>query len=199
MRVVLLGPPGAGKGTQARLIAERLGVPAISIGEIFRAHAAERTDLGRQVKLYLDAGDFVPDEITVAVVRDRLARADARPGFVLDGFPRTVRQADALRELLKGMDARLDCALQLVVDEEELVRRLAGRRRRGDTSGVRRTDDEPDRIRHRLTVYHEQTAPLAEYYDAQGLLVRIDATGTVDEVTERAMAALQAVPSHRSP
>jgi len=199
MRVVLLGPPGAGKGTQARRIAERLGVPAISIGEIFRAHATERTDLGRQVKPYLDAGNFVPDEITVAVVRDRLARADARPGFVLDGFPRNVRQAEALRELLNGMDARLDCALQLVVDEEELVRRLARRRRLGDTSGVRRTDDHPDRIRHRLSVYHEQTAPLAEYYDAQGLLVRIDATGTVDEVTERAMAALRAVPSHRSP
>jgi adenylate kinase len=199
MRVVLLGPPGAGKGTQARRIAERLGVPAISIGEIFRAYAAERTDLGRQVKPYLDAGDFVPDDITVAVVRDRLAQADARSGFVLDGFPRTVRQADALRELLNGMDARLDCALELVVDEEELVRRLAGRRRLGDTSGVRRTDDHPDRIRHRLSVYHEQTAPVSEYYDAQGLLVRIDATGTVDEVTERAIAALQAIPSRRSP
>lgn len=199
MRVVLLGPPGAGKGTQARRIAERLGVPAISIGEIFRAQAAEGTHLGRQVKPYLDAGDFVPDEITVAVVRDRLAQADARSGFVLDGFPRTVRQADALRELLEGMNARLDCALQLVVDEEELVRRLAGRRRRGDTSGVRRSDDHPERIRHRLSVYHEQAAPLSEYYEARGLLVRIDATGTVDEVTERAMAALQAVSSHRSP
>lgn len=199
MRVVLLGPPGAGKGTQARRIAERLGVPAISIGEIFRAHVAKRTDLGRQVKPYLDAGDFVPDEITIAVVRDRLDQPDARTGFVLDGFPRTVRQADALRGLLAASDARLDCALELVVDEDELIRRLANRRLVGDRAGDRRPDDHPDTIGHRLTVYHQQTAPLSKYYETEGLLVRIDATGTLDEVTQRVMAALQGRLSRREP
>jgi adenylate kinase len=198
LRVVLFGPPGAGKGTQARRIAERLGVPAISIGEIFRSHVTERTDLGRRAQPYLDAGNLVPDDITVAVVRDRLAQPDAKAGFLLDGFPRTVHQAEGLRGLLAETGRRLDCALELIVDEEELVRRLSSRRLSGDIAGVRRKDDHPDTIRHRLAVYREQTAPLSEYYEAQGLLMRIDGTGAVEEVTDRAMAALQAVVSRRS-
>ncbi|WP_236833814.1 adenylate kinase [Blastococcus sp. KM273129] len=199
VRVVLLGPPGAGKGTQARQIADRLGVPAISTGQIFRTHVAEQTDLGRRVRPYLDAGEFVPDEVTIATVEDRLTRPDARAGFVLDGFPRTVRQGNALRTILTGMQTRLDCALELVVEEEEVIRRLANRRVTGDTAGGRRPNDQPDTIRHRLTVYREQTAPLTEYYEAEGVLVRIDASGPVDQVTQRVMTALQTAASRRSP
>lgn len=198
MRVVLLGPPGAGKGTQARRIAERLGVPAISTGEMFRAHVREQTGLGREVQPYLDAGELVPDELTLAILRHRLVQPDATTGFVLDGFPRTVPQAVALDGFLHETGRTLDCAVELLVAEEELVRRLARRRQVGDIAGGRREDDHPETNRHRLAVYREQTAPLSGYYDGQRRLVRVDATGAVEEVTERVMAALQAVPSHRS-
>ena len=192
MRVVLLGPPGAGKGTQAQVIAGRLGVPAISTGDIFRANVSGQTELGQQAKAYMDAGDLVPDEITVAMVSDRLAEPDAKAGFLLDGFPRTIAQAEQLRDSLAEMGHALDCCLELVVDEDELVRRLSGRRMLVDGVWVQREDDKPETVRHRLEVYREQTAPLSGFYERAGLLTRIDAIGEIDEVTHRALEALGA-------
>ena len=190
MRVVLLGPPGAGKGTQAQIIAEHLGVPAISTGDIFRANVSGQTELGRQAKTYMDAGDLVPDEITVAMVKDRLAEPDAKAGFLLDGFPRTIAQAEQLRESLAELGQELRRVLELVVDEDELVRRLSGRRMLVDGEMVQRDDDKPETVRRRLQVYREQTAPLSGFYESEGLLSRIDAIGEVDEVTARALEAL---------
>jgi adenylate kinase len=192
VRVVLLGPPGAGKGTQAQVIAGRLGVPAISTGDIFRANVSGQTELGQQAKAYMDAGDLVPDEITVAMVSDRLAEPDAKAGFLLDGFPRTIAQAEQLRDSLAEMGHALDCCLELVVDEDELVRRLSGRRMLVDGAWVQRDDDKPETVRHRLEVYREQTAPLSGFYERAGLLARIDAIGEIDEVTRRALEALGA-------
>jgi adenylate kinase len=192
VRVVLLGPPGAGKGTQAQIVANRLGVPAISTGDIFRANVTGQTELGLQAKRYMDAGDLVPDEITVAMVKDRLAETDAKSGFLLDGFPRTIAQAEQLRESLQELGHALDCVLELVVDEDELVRRLSGRRVLVDGEWVQRDDDKPETVRHRLHVYREQTAPLSGWYDSEGLLTQIDAIGAVEEVTQRAMSALEA-------
>jgi adenylate kinase len=190
VRVVLLGPPGAGKGTQAQIIAGRLDVPAISTGDIFRANVSGKTDLGTQAKAYMDAGDLVPDEITVAMVKDRLAEDDAKGGFLLDGFPRTIAQGEQLRESLADLGHKLDRVLELVVAEEELVRRLSGRRMMVDGKPVQRDDDKPETVRHRLEVFREQTAPLSDFYDGQGLLVKIDAVGSVEDVTDRAMKAL---------
>ncbi len=190
MRVVLLGPPGAGKGTQAQIIAGRLEVPAISTGDIFRANVSGQTELGTKAKAYMDAGDLVPDEITVAMVKDRLAEDDATGGFLLDGFPRTIAQGEQLRGSLAELGHKLDRVLELVVEEDELVRRLSGRRMLVDGKMVQRDDDKPETVRHRLEVFREQTAPLSDFYDAEGLLVTIDAVGSVDEVTERAMKAL---------
>jgi adenylate kinase len=192
VRVVLLGPPGAGKGTQAQVIAGRLGVPAISTGDIFRANVSGHTELGKQAKAYMDAGDLVPDEITVAMVSDRLAEPDAKAGFLLDGFPRTIAQAEQLRDSLAEMGHALDRCLELVVDEDELVRRLSGRRMLVDGAWVQRDDDKPETVRHRLEVYREQTAPLSGFYEQAGQLARIDAIGEVDEVTRRALEALGA-------
>ena len=192
MRVVLLGPPGAGKGTQAQIIAERLGVPAISTGDIFRANVSGKTELGQKAKIYMDAGNLVPDEITVAMVKDRLAEPDAKGGFLLDGFPRTIAQAEQLRESLADLGQALDGVLELVVDEEELVRRLSGRRMLVDGEMIQRDDDRPETVRHRLHVYREQTAPLSGFYESEGLLSRIDAIGEIEEVTDRAMQALGA-------
>jgi adenylate kinase len=189
VRVVLLGPPGAGKGTQAQIIAAKFGVPAISTGDIFRANVSGQTELGRKAKVYMDAGDLVPDEITVAMVKDRLAEPDAKAGFLLDGFPRTIAQAEQLRTSLTDLGHPLDCVLELVVDEEELVRRLSGRRMLVDGQMVQREDDKPETVRHRLHVYREQTAPLSDFYEGEGLLARIDAIGEVDVVTARALAA----------
>jgi adenylate kinase len=192
VRVVLLGPPGAGKGTQAQIIAGKLGVPAISTGDIFRANVSGHTELGQKAKTYMDAGDLVPDEITVAMVKDRLAEPDAKAGFLLDGFPRTISQAEQLRESLADLGHALDRVLELVVDEDELVRRLSGRRMLVEGQAVQREDDKPETVRHRLEVYREQTAPLSGFYETEGLLSRIDAIGEIEEVTARAMEALGA-------
>jgi adenylate kinase len=189
VRVVLLGPPGAGKGTQAQIIASRVGVPAISTGDIFRANVSGQTELGRKAKTFMDAGELVPDEITVAMVKDRLAEPDAKAGFLLDGFPRTIPQAEQLRDSLSEMGHALDCVLELVVEEDELVRRLSGRRLLVDGEWVQRDDDRPETVRRRLQVYREQTAPLSEFYESEGLLARIDAIGEIEEVTNRALAA----------
>jgi adenylate kinase len=190
VRIVLLGPPGAGKGTQAQIIAGQLGVPAISTGDIFRANVSGQTELGLEAKVYMDAGDLVPDAITVAMVKDRLAEPDAKAGFLLDGFPRTIAQAEQLRSSLDELGQHLDRVLELVVEEEELVRRLSGRRMLVGGEWVQRDDDKPETVRHRLEVYREQTAPLSGFYDGEGLLSRIDAIGTIEEVTARVMAAL---------
>jgi adenylate kinase len=190
VRVVLLGPPGAGKGTQAQIIAGRMAVPAISTGDIFRANVSGQTELGRQAKAYMDSGDLVPDAITVAMVTERLAEPDAKAGFLLDGFPRTISQAEQLRDSLTDLGHVLDRCLELVVDEDELVRRLSGRRMLVDGAWVQRDDDKPETVRHRLEVYREQTSPLSGFYRQAGLLSQIDAIGEIDEVTERALRAL---------
>ena len=213
MRIVLVGPPGAGKGTQAQFIASHLAIPKISTGDIFRYNVSQGTPLGRQAKEYMDRGDLVPDEVTIAMVRDRLSEDDAQAGFLLDGFPRNVPQAETLKKQLMDWDTRLTVVLELVVDEDEVVRRLSGRRtcrrcervwhvmfdpptREGicDACGrelFQRDDDREETVRHRLEVYKKQTAPLVAYYADEGILIGIDATGPVEEVTERALAALR--------
>lgn len=179
MRIVLLGPPGAGKGTQAQKLADKLGVPQISTGDLFRHNISNGTDLGVEAKKYLDAGDLVPATLTNALVDDRLDDEDAAGGFILDGFPRSVEQAEALDEMLKKRDLSLDAVLEFRVPEEELVSRLMGRGRADDTEDV---------IRNRFKVYRDETAPLLDYYSDS--LVTVDAVGELDEVFARALKAL---------
>jgi adenylate kinase len=185
MKLVIMGPPGAGKGTQAKKIAGKLGIPAISTGDIFRQNVSDETELGVEAKRYMDNGDYVPDELTNKMVRDRLAEGDAVDGFLLDGYPRTLAQVDELDDMLGERDASIDAVLVLTVDEDEVVERLA---RRAEDEG--RTDDTEEVIRHRQELYTEQTAPLIEVYDERGLLVRVDGMGAVDEVTSRVFDAL---------
>jgi adenylate kinase len=214
VRIVLVGPPGAGKGTQAQFIASHLAIPRISTGDIFRYNVTSNTELGRKAREFMERGDLVPDEVTVAMVRDRLAEDDAQEGFLLDGFPRNVPQAETLKKLLlQEWDARLSVVLELVVDEDEVVRRLSGRRtcrrcervwhvlydppaRTGicdDCGGelFQRDDDSEETIRHRIEVYAEQTFPLLAFYADENVLIGIDAPGPVEEDTSRAMAALR--------
>ena len=182
----MLGAPGAGKGTQATRIAERLGIPAISTGDIFRANIKNDTALGRQVKEILASGAYVPDEVTNAIVRDRLDQPDAAAGFLLDGYPRTLAQVTELDEMLTAAGTSLDAVLELTVDTDEVVQRLL---KRAELDG--RADDTEDVIRHRLNVYVQETAPLAAVYRERGLLRRVDGMGEMDEVTERLQAALR--------
>jgi|SRR5690606_38927496 len=213
MRLVLVGPPGAGKGTQAEFIAAHLAVPKISTGDIFRDNVAAGTPLGVEAKRYMDSGQLVPDQVTINMVRERLAEPDAIDGFLLDGFPRTVPQAAALDKMLADLGVGLDLVLELVVDDDEVIRRLSGRRTcRGcgkvwhvvfdppsqenkcDRCGgslYQRDDDKPETVAERLRVYAENTAPLVDFYGAQGKLVGIDATGPVEDVTARAIDALR--------
>ncbi|MEV6427890.1 adenylate kinase [Nocardia sp. NPDC051463] len=179
MRVVLLGPPGAGKGTQAVLLSEKLGVPHISTGDLFRANISQQTPLGREAQKYMDAGDLVPSDVTNRMVEARVAEPDAANGFVLDGYPRTVDQADALEKILADMDTKLDAVLCFVVAEDTVVERMLARGRADDNEGV---------IRNRLRVYRDETEPLLEHYD--GLVVTVDGVGEVDEVNARALRAL---------
>ncbi|TKR26944.1 adenylate kinase [Cellulomonas hominis] len=184
-RLVLLGPPGAGKGTQAARLAERLGVPAISTGDIFRANIKGGTELGRTAQEYTARGELVPDEVTNAMVRDRLAQPDAARGFLLDGYPRNTAQVGELDAIL-GADGRaLDAALEITADADVVVERLL---KRAEIEG--RADDTEPVIRRRLDVYAEQTAPVSGLYAERDLLVRVDGIGEVDEVTERLLAAL---------
>ncbi|GAB4069348.1 adenylate kinase [Angustibacter speluncae] len=185
MRLLILGPPGAGKGTQAVRVAERFGVPAISTGDIFRQNIRDETPLGQKVKAIIDSGQYVPDEVTNDLVRDRLAQDDARGGFLLDGYPRTADQVRELDDVLAAQGLALQHVLELTVDTEEVVARLL---KRAETDG--RSDDTEDVIRTRQQVYADQTAPLLDVYRERGLLVQVDGTGEVDEVTERVLAAL---------
>lgn len=184
-RMVLLGPPGAGKGTQAARISERLGIPAISTGDIFRANVAGNTELGQQAKKYMDAGEYVPDSVTNAMVKDRLAADDAAQGFLLDGYPRTEAQVHELDAMLAESGLALDVVLEIKAEAEVVVQRLLKR-----ATEQNRADDTEPVIRRRLEVYAEQTEPLAALYESKGLLVRVDGIGDIDEVTERIMSAL---------
>ncbi|BBX71884.1 adenylate kinase [Mycolicibacterium psychrotolerans] len=179
MRIVLLGPPGAGKGTQAQKLADKLGVPHVSTGDLFRYNISNNTELGVEAKKYLDAGDLVPASLTNALVDDRLDDEDAKAGFILDGFPRSVEQAEALDQMLAKRNLSLDAVLEFRVPEEELVSRLKGRGRADDTEDV---------IRNRFKVYRDETAPLLDYY--RETLMTVDAVGDLDEVFTRAVKAL---------
>ena len=185
MRMIFMGPPGAGKGTQAAVVAEKYGIPAISTGDIFRANVGEGTPLGLEAKRYMDAGEYVPDSVTNNMVRDRLAQPDAEPGFLLDGYPRTLAQVEELDGMLAASGTALDAVVVLTVDSEELVQRLL---KRAETSG--RSDDTEEVIRHRQDVYTEQTAPLIDVYRERGLLLEVDGLGEVPEVSERIFAVL---------
>jgi adenylate kinase len=213
VRLVLVGPPGAGKGTQAQFISSHLAIPKVSTGEIFRYNVSAGTDLGREAKEFMDRGDLVPDEVTIAMVADRLQEDDAQAGFLLDGFPRNVPQAETLKKMLAEWGLRLDLVIELVVDNDEVIRRLSGRRTcrtcgrvwhiafdppsrsdRCDECGgelFQRDDDREETIRHRLEVYQKQTQPLISFYADEGILLGIDATGPVDDVTDRALVALR--------
>jgi adenylate kinase len=186
-RLLIIGPPGAGKGTQAALLAESFGIPAISTGDIFRYNVKNETELGLKAKAFMDRGEYVPDSLTNDLVRDRLAKADAEAGFLLDGYPRTVDQVQELDAILSESGRKLDVVVQLTADYEELVRRLAGR-----AALEGRADDTPDVIRRRLEVYDEQTAVLIDIYAARGLVARIDGLGEIAEVTGRIIEALEA-------
>ncbi|MCC5031829.1 adenylate kinase [Streptomyces sp. WAC 00631] len=213
MRIVLVGPPGAGKGTQAAYLAKNLSIPHISTGDLFRANISQGTPLGKQAQEFMKAGELVPDEVTVGMAKDRMSQADAAEGFLLDGFPRNLDQAKALDEILAAQGIALDAVLDLEVPEDEVVKRIAGRRtcrsnsahtyhveyKKPKTDGVcdecggelyQREDDREETVRKRLEVYHRETEPIIDYYRAQGLVVTISALGKVAEVTERAMAAL---------
>jgi len=183
--LLIVGPPGAGKGTQATRIAETFGIPAISTGDIFRANVKDETELGLKVKAILDAGDYVPDSLTNELIGDRLAQRDAEAGFLLDGYPRTVQQVEFLDEFLGGRGEALAAVVQLVADRDEIVERL---RRRALEQG--RSDDTEEAIRHRQDVYLRETAPLIETYRDRGLLVEVDGLGSIDEVATRIDEAL---------
>jgi adenylate kinase len=187
--LVILGPPGAGKGTQGKLVASEIGIPHVNTGDMFRAEIAAGSELGLRVQAKLDDGDLVPDETTIEVVRARLGRDDTADGFVLDGFPRTLAQAEALDRVLAEIDrGELTVVLDFEVGDDVALQRLLGR------AGIEgRSDDTPDKIKHRLDVYHEQTEPLIEYYRTRGLLVPIDAEQSVDDVFAEVQQVLAAV------
>ncbi len=184
----MMGPPGASKGTQATYVAERFKIPAISTGDIFRANVGKGTPLGVEAKRYMDAGEYVPDEVTNLMVRNRIDEPDAEPGFLLDGYPRTLAQVEELDGMIKHTGHALDAVVVLTVDSEELVQRLL---QRAETDG--RSDDTEDVIRRRQEVYLEQTEPLIEVYRGRGQLIEVDGVGEVDEVTQRIFKALQDV------
>ncbi|MBX6422019.1 adenylate kinase [Thermosulfurimonas sp. F29] len=212
MNIVFLGPPGAGKGTQAKRITERYGIPQISTGDMFREHLSKGTELGKKAKEYMDKGQLVPDEIVLGMVEERLKQPDCEKGFILDGFPRTVPQAEALDEMLAKWGKKIDYAIAIEVPDEELVKRLTGRRTckncgmmyhvifkppkvegKCDACGgelYQRADDNEETVRNRLKVYHESTAPLIDYYEKKGVLHRVDGMGSIDEIFERIVKIL---------
>ena len=212
MRLILFGPPGAGKGTQAQLLSSRLGVPQIATGDILREAVKEGTELGRLAKQYMDRGELVPDDVVIGIVEERLRRPDCARGFILDGFPRTIKQAEALDEILARMGVKLDAVINLEVDEEEVVRRLANRRTCRNCGAVyhlifnppkregvcdrcggplyQRDDDREETIRNRLRVYREQTQPLLRYYEERGLLRNVNGNLSIEEVFNEILRAI---------
>jgi adenylate kinase len=186
-RLLLIGPPGAGKGTQAERIGAHFGIPAISTGDIFRQNVKNETELGKKAKSYMDAGENVPDSLTNDLVQDRLNQDDCADGFLLDGYPRTASQVDALEGMLAAQSTKLDAAVELVADVDVVVERL---RQRAIDQG--RSDDSEDVVRHRLSVYAQQTAPLIQVFQQRGLLVTVDGIGPIDEITQRIVARLTA-------
>lgn len=187
VRLLIVGPPGAGKGTQATMIAERFSIPAISTGDIFRANIKNQTELGKQVEAIVSSGSYVPDELTNAIVADRLAESDAQAGFLLDGYPRTVDQVHELDRMLANVDGSLDAVVLLEADTDEVVARLLNR-----AAEQGRADDTEEVIRHRQEVYAQQTEPLIALFDQRGIVLRVDGLGTVDEVAQRIASALAA-------
>ncbi|MBE5830073.1 MAG: adenylate kinase [Butyrivibrio sp.] len=214
MKIIMLGAPGAGKGTQAKMIADKFGIPHISTGDIFRANIKNGTDLGKKAKEYMDKGQLVPDELTVEILLDRVANDDCKNGYVLDGFPRTIPQADVLDKELTKLGDKVDFAINVDVPDENIVRRMSGRRaclkcgatyhiehippkKEGicDTCGselVQRDDDKPETVQNRLAVYHEQTQPLIEYYDKKNILKTVDGTKDMQEVFNNIVSILNA-------
>jgi len=213
MNIVFLGPPGAGKGTQAKILIERYGIPQVSTGDMLREHRAKGTELGKKAQEYMDKGQLVPDEIILGMVKERLSQPDCQKGFILDGFPRTVAQAEALDKLLSEMGKKLDFALALIVPDDLLVERLTGRRtckscgmmyhikyKPPKVEGIcdvcggelyQRPDDNEETVRNRLKVYHEQTAPLVEYYKNKGILREIDGSKSIEEITQQLISILE--------
>ena len=185
MRIVFLGPPGSGKGTQAKLLAKRLGVPAVSTGDILRDAVRRDSPLGRRAKAIMEAGELVPDDVVIGLIRERVAAPDAAAGFLLDGFPRTIAQAEALDRLLEKSGTPLDAVLNLTVPEASLTERLLGR-----AGQEGRSDDRPETIRERLRVYLEKTEPLVSFYEKAGLLTHVDGLGSIDDVSARIGRAL---------
>jgi len=198
MRLVMLGPPGAGKGTQATKIATRLGIPQLSTGDMLREAVASRSTSGLRAKHIMERGDLVPDEVVVSVVINRIDHSDAANGFILDGFPRTVTQAEALDQELATRGIKLDAVLELEVDEDALLDRIRGRAQQAANNGESiRSDDNPEVFKTRLDVYRAQTAPVTEYYRSQGLLNTVDGLQSIDIVTEELAAALAKMPRHQ--
>jgi adenylate kinase len=187
MKILIIGPPGSGKGTQAERISERLGVVAISTGDIFRSNVRDLTPVGIEARRYMDAGDFVPDHVTNRMVKARLNEADTENGFLLDGYPRTTSQVSYLDGILSESEKKLDVVLQLTADDKELLSRLLGR---AEEDG--RSDDTADVICHRLDLYHRQTEAVVTAYSQRGILRRVDGIGTLDEVTDRVLSAIKA-------
>ncbi|PWL21137.1 MAG: adenylate kinase [Candidatus Aquiluna sp. XM-24bin5] len=187
IRILLIGPPGAGKGTQAALLAKHFGIPAISTGDIFRENVRNETPLGLEAKAFMDRGEYVPDSLTNALVRDRLNQPDAVDGFLLDGYPRTIDQVEELDDILDESDKKLDVVVQLTADSDELLRRLSGR---AEEQG--RSDDTPEVIKRRLSVYEEQTAPLIDVYAARSLVAKVNGLGDIAGVTTRIIEVLDA-------
>jgi len=185
VRLLIVGPPGAGKGTQATMIAERYGIPAISTGDIFRANIKNQTELGKQIEAIVSSGSYVPDELTNAIVADRLTESDAQQGFLLDGYPRTVEQVHELDRMLAAQEATLDAVVLLEADIDEVVQRLLKR-----ASEQGRADDTEEVIRHRQEVYAEQTQPLIDVFDQRGIVLRVDGLGLIEAVAERISALL---------
>ncbi len=193
VRLLLIGPPGAGKGTQAARLAEHFGIPAISTGDIFRTNVKNQTELGKKAQSYMDAGENVPDSLTNDLIHDRIAQSDCADGFLLDGYPRTAAQVEALEGMLAEQSAVLDAAVELVADVEVVVNRL---RQRAIEQG--RSDDSEEVVRHRLGVYAEQTAPLIDVFRDKDLLVTVDGLGPIEDITERILGRLQAAGVVRS-
>lgn len=186
MRIVLLGAPGSGKGTQAKFLVERFGIPHLSTGDLLRSAIAQKTTLGLAAKEVMDKGDLVSDDIVLGMLKERLRESDASSGFVLDGFPRNLRQAEMLETLFEELGLQLDCALLIEVNADEVVARIA---KRAEIEG--RSDDTEEVVRNRLSIYKEQTAPVAEYYKKRDLVVEIAGTGSIEDVRQRIAAALR--------